>query len=98
METPKNFYGETLPENSEIIALAGIARAHRFFEGLQKKYSIAKKIKCRDHSKNIQKKVIKILKQNLPLVITEKDSVKLSECVLQNKNVFVAGLELRTLI
>jgi tetraacyldisaccharide 4'-kinase len=94
MEKPKNYCGEILPENSEIIALAGIARPHRFFEGLQKKYSIAKKIKCKDHSKNIQKKAIQILKLGLPVIITEKDSVKLSEDVLRNKNIFVAELKL----
>jgi len=91
METPKNHCGEVLPENSEIIALAGIARSHRFFEGLQKKYSIAKKIKCRDHSKNIQKMAVQALKLGLPVVITEKDSIKLS---LQSKNIFVAELKI----
>jgi len=91
METPKNYCGEILPENSEIIALAGIARSHRFFEGLQKKYSIAKKIKCKDHSKNIQKMAMQVLKLGLPVVITEKDSVKLN---LQNKNIFVAELKI----
>jgi len=94
METPKNYCGEILPENSEIIALVGIARSHRFFEGLQKKYSIAKKIECKDHSKKIQNKVMQILKLGLPIVITEKDAVKLSKDVLQNKNIFVAGLKL----
>jgi len=91
---PKNYCGEILPENSEIIALAGIARSHRFFEGLQKKYSIAKKIKCKDHSKNIQKMVIQVLKIGLPIVITEKDLVKLSKDVLLNKSIFVAELKL----
>jgi len=91
METPKNYCGEILPENSEIIALAGIARPHRFFEGLQKKYAIAKKIECKDHSKNIQKIAMQVLKQGLPVVITEKDAIKLN---LQNKNIFVAGLKI----
>ncbi|MCL1956189.1 MAG: tetraacyldisaccharide 4'-kinase [Fibromonadales bacterium] len=91
MEKPQNYCGEILPENSEIIALAGIARSHRFFEGLEKKYSIAKKIKCKDHSKNIQKIAMQVLKLGLPVVITEKDAVKLN---LQNKNIFVAELKL----
>jgi tetraacyldisaccharide 4'-kinase len=95
MESPKNYYGEILLENSEIIALAGIARAHRFFEGLQRNYSIAKKIKCNDHSKNIQKNAIRLLKLGLPVIITEKDSVKLSEDVLRNRNVFVAELNVK---
>jgi len=94
METPKNYCGKILPENSEIIALAGIARSHRFFEGLQKKYTIAKKIKCKDHSKKIQNKVMQVLKLGLPIVITEKDAVKLSEDVSKNKSIFVAGLKL----
>jgi len=81
-----------LPKNSKIIAIAGIARSHRFFEGLQKKYAIEKKIECIDHSKNIQKNVINALKLGLPVVITEKDAVKLNEDVLQNKNLFVATL------
>ncbi len=94
METPKNYCGATLLRNSEIIALAGIARSHRFFEGLQKKYFIAKKIECKDHSVNIQKNVMQILKLGLPIVITEKDAVKLSKDILQNKNIFVAELKL----
>jgi len=83
-----------LPKNSKIIALAGIARSHRFFEGLQKKYTLEKKIECRDHSKNIQKNVMKALKLGLPVVITEKDAVKLSEDVLQSENLFVATLSI----
>jgi tetraacyldisaccharide 4'-kinase len=83
-----------LPKNSKIIAIAGIARSHRFFEGLRKKYIIEKKIKCRDHSKNIQKDIIKALKFGLPVVITEKDSVKLNKEILQNKNIFVATLSI----
>jgi len=83
-----------LPKNSKIIALAGIARSHRFFEGLQKKYAVEKEIKCRDHSKNIQKNVIKALKLGLPVVITEKDAVKLSEDVLRSENLFVATLSI----
>jgi tetraacyldisaccharide 4'-kinase len=92
MEKPKNYYGEILPENSEIIAIAGIASSHRFFEGLQKNYTVTKKIKCKDHSKNIQKKAIRLLKLGLPVIITEKDSVKLSKDVLLNRNIFVTEL------
>ena len=84
-----------LPTNFKIIAIAGIARPHRFFEGLQKNYSIAKMIVCRDHSKNIQKEVVQALELGLPVVITEKDSVKLDECILQNKNLHVSELLLR---
>jgi len=91
MEIPKNYCGEILLINSDIIALAGIAHSHRFFEGLQKKYSIIKKIKCRDHSKNIQKVAMQVLKLGLPVVITEKDSVKLN---LRDKNIFVAELKI----
>jgi len=94
MEIPKNYCGETLLRNSEIIALAGIARSHRFFEGLQKKYSIVKKIECKDHSENIQKIVMQILKMGLPIVITEKDAVKLDGDILLNKSIFVAELKL----
>jgi tetraacyldisaccharide-1-P 4'-kinase len=83
-----------LPENSEIIAIAGIARQHRFFCGLQKNYSIAKKIECKDHSKHIQAKVEQALKTGLPVAVTEKDAVKLSENVLQNKNLHICRLRL----
>jgi tetraacyldisaccharide 4'-kinase len=43
MKAPVNADGDVLPANSKIIALAGIARSHRFFDGLSKNYSIAKK-------------------------------------------------------
>jgi tetraacyldisaccharide 4'-kinase len=49
MKTPENANGCILLKNSEIIAIAGIAQQHRFFNGLQKNYSIAKKIEGKDH-------------------------------------------------
>jgi tetraacyldisaccharide 4'-kinase len=92
MKLPLNANGETLPQNSEIIAIAGIARSHRFFEGLRKKYSIAKKIDCPDHF-NIQKKAEQALKLGLPVVITEKNASRLSQGVLENRNIFVCAME-----
>jgi tetraacyldisaccharide 4'-kinase len=94
MNQPLNASEDALPQNSKITAIAGIARSHRFFEGLQKNYSIAKKIECKDHSKNIQAKVKYALKAGLPIVVTEKDSVKLSKSILQNKNLYVCSLSL----
>ena len=94
MKAPTNAKGDVLPANSKVIALAGIARPHRFFTGIERNYSVAKKIHCRDHSKNIQKKIEQALKFGLPVVVTEKDSVKLSESVLMSENVYVCELEL----
>jgi tetraacyldisaccharide 4'-kinase len=96
MKKPVNMKGRILPENSKIIAIAGIARQHRFFDGLQKNYSIAKKIECKDHSKNIQINVEQALKTGLPVTITEKDSVKLNENVSKNENLYVCELNLTT--
>jgi len=94
MKAPANAKGDVLPANSKVIALAGIARSHRFFAGIEKNYSVVKKIDCKDHSKSIQKKVKQALKFGLPVVITEKDSVKLSESVLMSDKVYVCELEL----
>jgi len=91
MKPPINASGEILPKNSEITAIAGIARSQRFFSGLQKNYHIAKKIDCRDHFR-IKKKVIKALELGLPVVITEKNAVCLPEWLLGNKRVFVCGV------
>ena len=91
MEPPLNASGETLPKNSEIITIAGIARSYRFFEGLQKNYSIAEKIDCPDHF-NIQKKTEQALKLGLPVVITEKNASRLPQSVLVNRNIFVCEL------
>ncbi|MDR2579817.1 MAG: tetraacyldisaccharide 4'-kinase [Fibromonadaceae bacterium] len=95
MKLPVNIKGDTLPAGSGIAALAGIARPHRFFSGLRNNYFLTKKIECSDHSKNIQKKAEKALKTGLPVVITEKDSVKLSEDVLQNPNLYVCELAIK---
>jgi tetraacyldisaccharide 4'-kinase len=92
MKPPINANGETLPANSEIIAIAGIARSHRFFEGIARNYSLAKKIDCRDHSKDIQKKIRQALRLGLPVVVTEKDFVKLSEDVLRSERLYVCEL------
>jgi len=91
MKPPLNASDETLPKNSEIITIAGIARSHRFFEGLRKNYSIVKKIDCSDHF-NIQKKIEQALKLGLPVVITEKNASCLSQGILESGNVFVCGL------
>ena len=88
MEPPKH-----LPRNSEIIAVSGIARSQRFFSGLEKNYSIVKKIDCPDHF-NIHKKTEQALKLGLPVVITEKNAVRLPQGLLENKNLFVCKLKL----
>ncbi|MDR3000071.1 MAG: tetraacyldisaccharide 4'-kinase [Fibromonadaceae bacterium] len=82
---------ENLPENSEIVAIAGIARSQRFFSGLQRNYSIVKKIDCPDHF-NIQKKVEQALKLGLPVVVTEKNAVRLEPQLLENKNLFISKM------
>jgi tetraacyldisaccharide 4'-kinase len=91
MKPPVNAGGETLPKNSEIVAIAGIARSQRFFSGLQRNYHIAKKMDCPDDF-NVQKKVEKGLEFGLPVVITEKNAVRLPEWLLGNKRVFVCGV------
>jgi len=91
MRPPVNANGEILPENSEIVAIAGIARPQRFFGGLQRNYNIAKKMDCPDHF-NIQKKAEDALKSGLPVVLTEKNAVRLPERLLENKRVFVCGV------
>jgi len=94
MTPPINSNGETIPEDSEIIALTGIARPYRFFSGLRKNYFIAEKIICRDHF-NIQKKAEKALKFGLPVVITEKNAVRLPQTLLENENLFVSGVSVK---
>jgi tetraacyldisaccharide 4'-kinase len=97
MKLPLNANSETLPQNSRIVAIAGIARSHRFFDGLQKNYFIVKKIECRDHSKNIQRKVEQALKTGLPIVITEKNASRLSQSILRNRNIFVCSLGVKAI-
>ena len=83
-----------LPENSEIIAISGIARPHRFFDGLQRKYRIKKKIICKDHF-NIQHKIEQALKLGLPIVITEKNAAPLPNSILKNNLVFISTISLK---
>jgi len=85
---------DSLPRNSEIIAIAGIARSQRFFEGLERSYSIVKKIDCPDHF-NIHKKTEQALKLGLPVVITEKNAVRLPQQLLENKNLFISTISLQ---
>jgi tetraacyldisaccharide 4'-kinase len=51
----------------------------------------AKKMDCPDHF-NVQKRVEKALKLGLPVVLTEKNAVRLPEWLLGNKRVFVCGV------
>ncbi|MCL2102386.1 MAG: tetraacyldisaccharide 4'-kinase [Fibromonadales bacterium] len=94
MKPPVNANGDVLQANSEIIALAGIARSQRFFSGLQRDYSIAKKIDCWDHF-NVLKKAENALKLGLPVVVTEKNAVRLTPQLLEKKNLFVCELAVR---
>jgi len=86
----------SLPKNSEIAAIAGIARSQRFFAGLERNYRVVKKIDCPDHF-DISKKVEQTLKMGLPVVITEKNAVRLPEQLLENKNLFISAISLKTL-
>ena len=53
------------------------------------KVQIAQKYFFRDHSRNFEQKIEKILHQNTPLIITEKDAMRI-QTHKQNKNLFIA--------
>jgi len=84
-----------LPKNSEIVAIAGIARSQRFFAGLERNYRIVKRIDCPDHF-NIRKKAEQALKLGLPVVTTEKNAVCLPPQLLENKNLFISKISLHS--
>lgn len=53
------------------------------------KVQIAQKYFFRDHSRNFEQKIEKILHQDTPLIITEKDAMRI-QTHKQNKNLFIA--------
>ncbi|MCQ2092979.1 MAG: tetraacyldisaccharide 4'-kinase [Fibrobacter sp.] len=81
------------PKNKQSIAICGLGDPQRFFNDLKKEeYPLHKTICCPDHDKDFQQKVEKALQQypDSNIIISEKDSVRLSNQVLENPKVYIA--------
>lgn len=80
-------------EYRQTIAICGIGDPERFLSDLKKaEYPPDKTIICPDHDKNFQEKVLAALKKypSANIIITEKDSLRLSSDILENSQIFVA--------
>jgi tetraacyldisaccharide 4'-kinase len=70
-------YGGETPGESPCLALAGIARAERFFSAASKNANIKETMRFADHHPYDEADVARILSTGLPVLTTEKDAVKL---------------------
>lgn len=81
------------PGYRQSIAVCGLGDPKRFIRDLEREeYPVKKTILCPDHDKSFQQKVEKAL-QDYPdtnIIITEKDSCRLSKPLLENPQIFVA--------
>lgn len=94
----------TIPSGSKVVALVGIANPERFYGSLEKQYNVVERMTFSDHHiykvKEIRALAEKVasLGENVVVVTTEKDGVKLTSRkhipeVLQ-KRLFVLPIEL----
>lgn len=95
---------ERIPSGSKVVALAGIANPNRFFDSLAAEWNIVDKVIYGDHHIYRVKEIkalaerVKALGENVVVVTTEKDGVKLTSrkhipAELQ-KRLFVLPIEL----
>jgi len=69
--------GGEIPAASPCLALAGIARAERFFSAASKCANIKESMRFADHHRYSTADISRILTSGLPVLTTEKDAVKL---------------------
>lgn len=90
-EMPRNSAG-SLPEEP-VVALAGIARPERFFDGLQALgVPVRHALPRPDHDRGFARVVQDWRSRGFPVVMTEKDAVRLDAAARRDPGVFVAGL------
>ena len=81
------------PQFEQSIAVCGIGDPERFFKDLEKEeYPLQEKFIYPDHDKNFSLKLENILRKHprTNVIITEKDSFRLSRQLLENPQVYVA--------
>ena len=86
-------------KNNKYLALAGIANPENFFELLaENDIEVKKKITFPDHYKFTKKEIINIInnaeKENLKIIMTEKDYFKVNKFGLSNLNYLKVSLEI----
>lgn len=86
-------------KNDKYLALAGIANPQNFFKLLEKNnVAVKKKIAVPDHYKFTKKEIEKIIdnadKENLKVIMTEKDYFKIKKFGLDNLNYLKVSLEI----
>ncbi len=80
------------PHYKQTIAICGLGDPQRFFNDIKKaEYQPQKTIALPDHCKTFEKRLQQILKKysQANIIISEKDSFRLSQNTLQNPNLFV---------
>ena len=88
---PKKIFGSRI--NKDVIIISSIAYPEKFYEYVSSKYNVVEKIEFKDHysySSDDLKGIAKKLSDNISLITTEKDAVKLCEFpdILSTYNVY----------
>lgn len=93
IDSVRNSNGDTCPENPDC-TLCGIGSPERFIEDLASRgIRPARHITLPDHSTYLGQRLSKLLSQGNSVVITEKDSARLTSQILKNPQVYVAYQE-----
>jgi len=89
---PRNFLGEC--PQGPVVAVAGIARPERFFEGLRRLGVFVETCVARpDHDRRFLEALRPWLAQGCRVAITAKDAVRLPVDFLRDENLFVSDVE-----
>ena len=85
-----------LPKNSKVAVLCGIGNPERFCADLKAlSFEIQKTCFCKDHEKHIEKYLSELSEWNLPIILTEKDAVKLASKDFEMYKIFTAKQDVK---
>ncbi len=97
---PKKIFGSRI--NKDVILVSSIAYPEKFYEYMSSKYNVVEKLQFKDHHNYTEddlKVITRKLSNNISLVTTEKDAVKLCEFpdILSGYNVYYVPINIKFL-
>ena len=97
---PKKIFGSRI--NKDVILVSSIAYPEKFYDYMSSKYNVVEKLQFKDHHNYTEddlKVITRKLSNNISLVTTEKDAVKLCEFpdILSGYNVYYVPIHIKFL-
>lgn len=90
----KNYFGESLSAGAEVCLVTGLGAPERFVRDVETLgMAVKKKVFLPDHSPNYARYLNKELRENYPIVLSEKDAARLDDRIRKNARLYVAKEE-----